>query len=360
MNAPLAKAEPLSITVIGCGAIGGVIAAELARQRLPVSICSTNEEVRRVWATTGPYIKDRLVTHPLPGARIVETAQGLRQPADLVFVAVPPPQIDQVAASLQGRLSPQGRVVCLSNGWCEPRLAQTLGPDRVIGAVVTWGARMPEPGHYLRTSSGGFTVGLLDGTWSTRADQACELLKHLGPVRRTENLKGARMSKLIINCAVSGLGTVGGAMLGELLVQRDVRRIGIELISEAIRVAQADGTHLESIVGIDWDRWSSARTQASRFARHALLLAVGARYRKLRSSILASIERGRTPSIDYINGEIVALGRSQNEPTPYNQAVVDVVWAISRGELMAGPEALAEVQRRAESAAPYPDPVINP
>jgi 2-dehydropantoate 2-reductase len=63
-----------------------------------------------------------------------------------------------------------------------------------------------------------------------------------------------------------------------------------------------------------------------------VLLAVGARYRRLRSSMLAAIERGRPPPIDELNGEIVRLARPLGIPVPVNAAVVDVVRAIGRGE----------------------------
>ncbi len=346
---PPDKARP-AVAIVGCGAIGGVVASYLARKRHPISICTTNEEVRRVWATTGPYLKERLVSFPLPKGKILSEASDSRAPFDLVFVAVPPPQIENVARSISPSLTENGRVVCLSNGWCEPRLADVLGSRRVMGAVVTWGARMPRPGHYSRTSKGGFIVGPLSGGWDEYARYACELLETVGPVEKTDNLKGARMSKLVINCAVSGLGTIGGTVLGELLVRRDVRRIGIALISEAIEVARADGCELSNVVGIDWKKWSAEGTaNTGRMAQHALLMAVGLRYRHLRSSILASIERGRPPAIDYINGEISSLGRKVGVATPYNDAVVDTVWKIAKGKLMAGPSALAELIRLAHA-----------
>jgi 2-dehydropantoate 2-reductase len=67
-------------------------------------------------------------------------------------------------------------------------------------------------------------------------------------------------------------------------------------------------------------------------AKHALLLAVGLRYRRMRSSMLAAIERGRTPAIDFLNGEVVARGARRGVPTPINRTICDAVWAIARGE----------------------------
>jgi 2-dehydropantoate 2-reductase len=88
-------------------------------------------------------------------------------------------------------------------------------------------------------------------------------------------------------------------------------------------------------IDLDWvaltaeDR--AARASASLTAKHALLLAVGMRYRRMRSSMLSAIERKRPPAIDFLNGEVVSHGERAGVITPVNRAVVDVVWQIARG-----------------------------
>jgi 2-dehydropantoate 2-reductase len=62
-----------------------------------------------------------------------------------------------------------------------------------------------------------------------------------------------------------------------------------------------------------------------------LLIAVGLRYRRMRSSMLAAIERGRTPAIDFLNGEVVTRARTHGIDVPVNTKVVETVWAIARG-----------------------------
>jgi 2-dehydropantoate 2-reductase len=62
------------------------------------------------------------------------------------------------------------------------------------------------------------------------------------------------------------------------------------------------------------------------------LLAVGLRYRRLRSSMLAAIERGRVPAIDFLNGEVVRHADQHGLAVPVNQRVVELVRAIARGE----------------------------
>jgi 2-dehydropantoate 2-reductase len=43
---------------------------------------------------------------------------------------------------------------------------------------------------------------------------------------------------------------------------------------------------------------------------------------------LQSIKRGKTTEIDYLNGEIVELGKRINLSTPYNNKAVEMVHKI--------------------------------
>ena len=100
------------------------------------------------------------------------------------------------------------------------------------------------------------------------------------------------------------------------------------------------------------DRASSGSLSLA--GKHALLVAVGLRYRRMRSSMLAAIERGRTPAIDFLNGEIVARGGARGIPTPFNARVVETVWAISKGTAKSSRDTLDSLcgpEERSSSAA---------
>jgi 2-dehydropantoate 2-reductase len=77
----------------------------------------------------------------------------------------------------------------------------------------------------------------------------------------------------------------------------------------------------------------------------------------MRSSMLAAIERGRTPAIDFLNGEVVARGARRGVAAPINGKICEAVWAIARGEQRSSREALdriCEPEERVTAAAPPP------
>jgi 2-dehydropantoate 2-reductase len=62
--------------------------------------------------------------------------------------------------------------------------------------------------------------------------------------------------------------------------------------------------------------------------------------------MLAAIERGRPPAVDFLNGEIVARGRTHGVPVPVNALVVDTVHAIASGRAQSSRDLLDEIYER--------------
>jgi len=331
---------------MGAGGVGGIVAATLTEVGSAVTAVSTNPEIRAAVDRAGFRLIDdgeeRIVrgwVSPAPEGRY-----------DLCVLATQPPNVEDAARTALPHLADDAQVVVLQNGLCEDRIAAIVGAPRVIGAIVAWGATMTEPGRYERTAAGGFQIGRLDGTADDELRRVGELLEAIGPVTITRNLRGARWSKLALNCAVSALGTIAGEKLGPLVRVRRYRRLALEAMTECIDVARAEGVTLERVAGtLDLERIAltdadrASRGSASLTAKHALLLAVGLRYRRMRSSMLAAIERGRTPAIDFLNGEVVTRGKARGIATPVNERIVDAVWAIAKGRLKSSREALDRV-----------------
>lgn len=345
------------VLVMGSGGIGGIVAASLAERGLAPTVVTHNPAIAAAINAGGFTVHEGDATRRVP-ARATAVLPNDAGSFEVVLLATQPPQVEAAARAALPHLAPDGLMVCFQNGLCEPRVAAVAGDARVVGAIVVWGASMPRPGVYERTSAGGFVLGRLDGRDDARLDALATLLAPIGAVDRTANLLGARWSKLAINCAISSLGTIGGERLGELLRHRFVRRLGLEVMSEAVAVARRRGVRLEKVSGtldLAWVALTRADVAGpgspSLLAKHALLLAVGAKYRRLRSSMLMAIERGREPAVDFLNGEVVRAGAALGVPTPVNQQVRDWIHAIARRDLRPGLDLLRRLYDDTRSAA---------
>lgn len=338
--------------MVGCGAIGGTITAHLTEIGADVTAVTTNERIAEAVRERGFRVRGDGEPRDIEGNIALGIPPG--RTYDLILLATQPPQVEDAARSALAHLDEHGDMVVFQNGLCEQRIADIAGAHRVIGGIVAWGASMPEPGVYDRTSSGGFTLGRLDGQVDVATRQLGSLLEVIGPVGFTENLLGARWSKLALNCAISSIGTIGGDRLGALVTARRIRRIGLDVFTEVVEVARREGIKLEKVAGtldLEWVALTEAEQRAAvgspgLAAKHALLLGVGMRYRRLRSSMLSAIERGRTPAIDFLNGEIVTRARAHGIECPVNEAIVDTVHAIARGEQTSSRKTLDELYER--------------
>jgi 2-dehydropantoate 2-reductase len=343
------------VLVVGCGGIGGVVTAHLARARMDklgaLVALSTNEDIAREIHHRGMRVRGSVDAPFDVRATVVTELSRQDAPFDLVLLATQPPQVEDAARRALPFLSEAGAMVCLQNGLCEQRVARIAGEHRVLGAVVAWGASMPEPGVYERTSRGGFTLGGADGrTDDGRLRALASALDAIGPVKITDNLSGVRWSKLAINSAISTLGTLGGDRLGVLLRRTVVRRLALEIMSEAVEVARAEHVRLEKVAGtldLDWLALSPSerRGSATVALKHAVLLAVGLKYRRMRSSMLSAIERGRPPAVDFLNGELVSRGAQRAVNTPVNAEATQRVHALARGEMKPGPAQIDALAR---------------
>lgn len=325
------------VLVMGAGGIGGIVAGSLAAVGVDVVAVTTNPAIRAAVAEHGFRLHDEGRERHVRGR--IEAAPPDGERFDVVVLATQPPQVEDAARTAAPALAADGAMVVLQNGLCEARVARIVGEQRVIGAIVAWGASMPAPGRYDRTAAGGFTLGRLSGPPDEACRRVADLLEAIGPTTLTDNLWGARWSKLALNCAISSLGTIAGERLGPLVRVRRYRRLALEIMTEVVQVARREGVKLEKVAGtldLEWialtDAERTARGSAGLTAKHALLLAVGLRYRRMRSSMLAAIERGRTPAVDFLNGEVVERGRAHGVPTPLNARVVELVHAIAAGE----------------------------
>jgi 2-dehydropantoate 2-reductase len=307
-----------------------------------VSAVTGNPKVAEALVGAGARVREDGVTRTVRGIVAFPELPENTEPFDFILLATQPQDVERSAATVARALAPNGRIVCLQNGLCEYRVARIVPSDRVLGAVVAWGGSQLEPGSYDRTSAGGFVLGRIDGKNASedpRVTELARLLECIGPTSITNNLAGARWSKLAINCAISALGTVGGDRLGVLMRSRRVRRLALEVMSEVVLVARHQGIALEKVSGtldLDWlSLTPSERTMTggpSLVAKHTLLLAVGTRFRRLRSSMLAAIERGRPGAIDFLNGEVVQLAAEAGLDVPVNAAVQRLIHEIGRRE----------------------------
>lgn len=322
----------MRICIIGAGAIGGVVAGVLARDKYDVSLVVKHSDLAKKISATGIEVSGTCGSFiiPLPAAATPEEMEGR---FDYVLIATKADGLVESAKRMQPFLDEKSRVVSMQNGICEGMLAEVVGEERTIGCVVGFGATMHDPGRVEMTSGGEFILG----NWNRKRDRELEKLAEiLGKVvdtRVTDDILPELYSKLIINSCITTLGAICGLNMGEMLASQKPRKLFIEVIREAVAVAEAMGIKVPPGASGKLDFYKFlAPGPLSDFKRHLTIRVIGMKYSKLKSSSLQSLERGRKTEVENYNGYIAARGKMHGVSTPVNDQLTRLVQEIESGD----------------------------
>lgn len=323
--------EKPRIAVIGAGAIGGITAALIRKAGYDVEIVCKYGDLSRRINDEGIHVFGICGDNRVAMPAVPETGD-MQSGKDLVLLATKATDMIPAAEALLPFLGDEARVVSLQNGICEEALAEVLGEKRVIGCVVEWGATMHSPGDLEMTSEGEFVIGTMDGRKDPKLAAIKSVLDTVVPTTISDNLMGRLYAKLIVNSCITSLGAVCGLYMGEMLANRKARNIFIDIMQEAMAVANAMELYVEPIGGkLDYYKFTKGNGVLSQLRRHLMIRLIGFKYRRLKSSSLQSLERGKPTEIDYLNGYIADKGRQFGVPTPVNDNVIRMIKEIEAG-----------------------------
>ena len=338
----------MHVVVAGAGGIGGAIAGEVALAGGEVSVVdgwSDHVEAIRFdgLRLVGPAPGDER-TARLPAWHTGESQQVA--PIDVLVLAAKAFDNQWLAPLLAPRLSDEATVISAQNGVNEPLLAELLGPERVIGAVVLFPAEITGPGQVRLDWPPTLQIGELGGALTDRLDQ---VVAGLGPgidVVISENIWGAIWSKLVMNCMSNPVNAVLGGRARDCREQPGPRRISLACGSEAVAVGQAQGHRIEPVSGIDAERILIGGAGGSGAAQLAAdWEATAEDLGDVKGSLPTDIERGSKTEIDSFSGFVCQEGKRLGILTPLNKAVYEMVREIEAGTRSPGAHNLDELLR---------------
>jgi 2-dehydropantoate 2-reductase len=322
------KKQELSFLVVGAGAVGGITAALLKKAGYNVEIACKHAEYASLISTEGIQVRGACGDLKIPVAAY-PTLPDVKDKKDVIIHATKATDMIDAALSVRRILKDNGFVISMQNGICVDDLASVLGHEKIIGCITGWGATMESPGRLVMTSTGDFILGYPGREPDSFLVDIASVMSSVVPAKVTGNIMGHLYAKLIINSCITSLGAICGLDLGEMLSARKVRRIFIEIIREAVETAEKMQIKIEIFGGkLDFRKFIQGDSFLDDFRRHMLIRIIGFKYRKLKSSSLQSLERGKMTEVNYFNGYIMKNGNLHNVPVPVNTAIVNMIHEI--------------------------------
>jgi 2-dehydropantoate 2-reductase len=295
------------ICVVGCGAVGSLFAANLARLD-DVEVWAYDLSREHVDAINASGLR-------LSGAgdvvgRLSATADAAElPPCEFGIVAVKAMHTERaIAASAQAFAG--GAVCSVQNGLGnEEVLAQHV--ERVIRGTTFPAGRVVEPGHVQWDVKGDTTIGPFEPSPAplSEVERLAEACTRAGlPTEAVADARGPQWRKVIFNAATNPVGALTGLTHGRVCEDAALRELVSGLVDEGKAVAAAQGIVLDA--------------DPEELIDHAARPDVAYDHK---ASMLQDVEARRETEIDYLNGGIVRFGRELEVPTPLNEAILALV-----------------------------------
>jgi len=315
----------MKICVIGAGAIGGLLAAKLAEAGEEVGVVARGAQLQAI-REQGLVLREEdrdIVARVAASDRIADLGEP-----DLIVLGMKAHQVAAVAPEVGSILGPRTLVLTAQNGipWWYffkhggPRegvrlqsvdpggvIAHHLPIDRVIATVVYPAAEIERPGVIRHVEGNRFSLAEIDGAKSERISAISEIFGRAGfkaPV--VTDVRTEIWTKLLGNLSLNPISALTHATLQDICRYPKTRALAMEMMREALAVAEAFGIRL----------------RISLEKRIAGAEAVGAH----KTSMLQDVESGRALEADALIGSVIELARMADVATPH----IDAIYAVTK------------------------------
>jgi 2-dehydropantoate 2-reductase len=297
-----------NVCVVGCGAIGSLFAASLARVE-GVTVWGLDVSNAHVDAINAGGLRVIGRADFVAPVRARTTAAEI-PPCDFGIVATKSEHTVSAIESAAGVLA-RAAVASVQNGIGNEELIAASVPQVIRGSTLVAGA-ITEPGAVRFDAPGDTWLGPFEPSPASpeQIEQLAALISLGGlPTHALADSRGAQWTKLIFNAANNALCAATGLTVGQLGDIPSLRELVRSVIAEGRAVASALGIELES--------------DPQAMFEDAVAHAYGHR-----PSMLQDVAVRRHTEIAVLNGGIVAEGRRVGVPTPSNEALVAIIEGI--------------------------------
>jgi len=308
----------MKICVIGGGgAIGGYLAAKLARAGNQVTVVARG-------ATLEAIQKNGLTLHmddePQPLVEAVKVVGKITEveTPDVVMLAVKAHQVEPIIDDLAKIMGPNTVLIPLQNGipwWYFQKLAgqfhdlpieavdagglimKKINPQNIIGCVVYPATYTESPGVIRHVEGNRFPLGELDGTVSERVNTISKMMTDAGfksPI--LEDIRGEIWLKLWGNMTFNPISALTHEHLEGICQYPLTKDLARNMMAEAQAIAEKLGV----VFRVDIERRISG---AEKVGKH-------------KTSMLQDLEAGNILEIDALLGSVIEMGRITDTPTP--------------------------------------------
>jgi 2-dehydropantoate 2-reductase len=299
----------MRICIVGCGAVGSLFAANLARLD-DVEVWAYDLAREHVDAINAHGLRLSGAGELVGRVRATAKADEL-PPCDFGIVATKAMHTSAAVEATAPAFT-NGCVASVQNGLGnEEAIAQHV--ERVIRGTTFPAGRVLAVGHVQWDVKGDTTFGPFESKPAPldEIERLADACTRAGmPASAVADARGPQWRKVIFNAATNPLGALTRLTHGRVCERPDLRSLASSLVDEGKAVAAAQSIELDD--------------DPERLIDHAARKDVAYDHK---ASMLQDVEAQRPTEVDYLNGGIVRFGAELGVPTPLN----DAIWALVKG-----------------------------
>ncbi len=314
----------MKICIFGGGSIGGLLAVNLEKIGINVSVVARGQHLA-VMKKNGLTLINSLgeETNFIVNCTDDPNSLGIQ---DYLFITVKSPALLPSLQNLKPLVGKNTTIITCMNGiphWYFHKLDNKyanykikcldadliidsiLPPDNIVGSVVYPACEIVKPGTIKHIAGNRFSLGEPDGSESDRLKFISEILRKSGfraPIQK--NIRDEIWLKLIGNLSFNPISALTGATLEQICNDQGTEAIVKEMMIEAKTIAEKLGAKINMSIE---KRIDGARK-------------VGAH----KTSMLQDIEAGKPIEIDSIIVAVRELGELTNSPTPNINTILNL------------------------------------
>ncbi len=328
----------MKIAVLGSSAEGDVLGGLLSQIGESVVLIDKNEIHVNAVIQQGLWIEGVVGhLHVEPQAKTQMTERP-----DICFLSTEIQEIMPTLHECKQYLSEVPVITLQDSPHAAEQVAAVLGKKYILSIVTLFGATI-QPGHVSYPVAGALLVGEpFDSTGF--AESVVALLSRVMPTTYVDSINGALWTRRVTEVHHS-LAAATGLTAREAAEHPSIRPLSVMLMKEATDVIRTANIQLVSLPGLP------------PVSKIISVLHMPLPVSELIPRMLSKIDRDMVSAellvtklklegeiaVEYVNGEVVQLGKRCGLAAPYNQVVIDIIQKIAKSGQRFSPQQLMDI-----------------
>lgn len=302
--------------VIGCGPVGGILAASLVKCVNALALVDANSALLDVVREEGVNVTGTMNFNSHID-NLFSSVEDLKEfDPDVVIIATKTWVLPTLIPALE-MIHRQGRLyVVAQNGIDnEMAVADSFGKENTLRAVINFAGNPLAPGVLKMTFFNPPNyIGILTPAAEEQATALAELMSSVDlPTVFTSDLRRHIWKKTVMNSAMNPICSLTRQTMFEVMQCEGTRTFLRRVMRETVTVANAEG------FDFDEDFVQNCMAYMMKAGRH-------------KPSMLLDVENGMPTEVDAMCGRIVQIGKKFGIYTPYNEGLAVLIHGIEASE----------------------------